>query len=347
MVKIVKFCSISLAISGKPSVTLDAVLDQFDLSQPGDQNNVYDLEVFEVPPNTRIDNLPEWLCGHLTGFERCDNAIMFHGPDGECGVIATDPNIRSCVWFSPRRRLVRFWSQKLCNDKVAFTFPVSACLTGILREILTHHGALLVHAAGIRFHHNVGILMCADGGGGKSTTSLAAVKAGGQLLADDLVTISRTDTGEIVLTGFPEVMNLTDHTLEIFPELRAEQPHVDLCAITEKRKINPVAAYPSLFTYSAVRFKFCCYLEKSASGPTLAPIAPQDFLGRLIRSHTFAIHQSLSPKTTDLLFQISASIPAYTLQTGPDPLALGEWLSVYSSSLRTCANTEAGETFLS
>lgn len=86
-----------------------------------------------------------------------------------------------------------------------------------LIELLKRHGMYNVHAAGLSINGRA-ILFPGTSGSGKSTVSIALSRAGFGFLADDTVFL-RSDQDGLRVLSFPDEIDVTDDTVEFFPEL--------------------------------------------------------------------------------------------------------------------------------
>lgn len=346
------FCNIPLILKGEPNPVQDAVAEMFALNQPVSGENPVTLLSFAVAPEEPLTMLPDEARTKLEQLSPSPEAIMIHCSQGDTLAATVQHNCLSCAWLSADGCEIRFVARKKDTDKTGLS--VGGCLIAILRELIDRRGMSLIHGAALRCPDGTGMLLNADGGGGKSTTSLATVRNGAMMLADDLIALSESAPNSFMMTGFPELMNLTEQTLRFFPELeRGVQTDSGNLGVDgpfhRKRKINPVKAYEGWSWLEQTRLNTCLYIEISPNGPSVQALTAHDFFGRLLRSHTFARNQKLSRCSADLLLTISSTIPAYILYTGSNPSELGTWLVDNSRRLAkrelpsTVAPREAGK----
>jgi hypothetical protein len=86
--------------------------------------------------------------------------------------------------------------------------------------LVTQHDRVPVHAGAV-VHDGLAILLAGRSTAGKSTLSYACLRDGFQLLAEDVVYVSRTPT--LRLWGLPDLIHLLPDAVSFFPEL-AEVP---------------------------------------------------------------------------------------------------------------------------
>ncbi len=86
-----------------------------------------------------------------------------------------------------------------------------------LVELLKHQGLYGLHAGGV-CRDGRALLLPGTRGSGKSTLTLALVRAGFGFLGDDTLFLARRPKGLKIL-AFPDELDLTDQTVAFFPEL--------------------------------------------------------------------------------------------------------------------------------
>lgn len=91
--------------------------------------------------------------------------------------------------------------------------------TILLIEWLKRQGLYSLHAAGMCVNGK-GLFLAGPSGSGKSTLALALVRAGFGLLGDDMVFLKPVGDSLQAL-AFPEEIDLTDETAQLFPELHS------------------------------------------------------------------------------------------------------------------------------
>jgi hypothetical protein len=86
-------------------------------------------------------------------------------------------------------------------------------------EVLKRQKRYGLHAAGLCIDGK-GLLLPGTSGAGKSTLALALLRAGFGFLGDDMLFVTPGKEGLRVL-AFPDEIDVTDHTVGLFPELHA------------------------------------------------------------------------------------------------------------------------------
>ena len=100
-------------------------------------------------------------------------------------------------------------------------------LTLALLEVFRRHGLFSLHAAAVTNTSGKVVLLAGPSGARKLDPRHRAARAGWGFLGDDTVFL-RVDAGEVVVCSFPDQADVTDATVEMFPELAAllaQAPH--------------------------------------------------------------------------------------------------------------------------
>jgi hypothetical protein len=97
------------------------------------------------------------------------------------------------------------------DDKKPGPFDVSAALTIIAGLLLVRSGRTPVHAGAV-VHPETGLawLLVGDTHSGKSTTTANLVRAGWSYLSDDYVVLSCSDSGAVMVEGWPDDFHLDE-----------------------------------------------------------------------------------------------------------------------------------------
>jgi hypothetical protein len=90
-----------------------------------------------------------------------------------------------------------------------------------LSDIAQATNQALVHAASVGIDGK-GVLICARGGGGKSTLAASALLDGFQYIADDYVVLSKNEKGQLYAHPIYSTVNLFPHIQEKLPGLNAK-----------------------------------------------------------------------------------------------------------------------------
>jgi len=329
------FSNIHFSLQGGTSAAEIAIEAMFKLAPRNQCSTPIPLHAYLVNESDPFEMLPEWLSGKISALPPSSEIYMYYGPDGDMATVAKNIDTLSCVWLSPGHDELRFVSQK--NSAIRAGLSVACVLVPVLREALQRHKKLLLHAASVRCNDGTGVLIQADGGGGKSTSALAMLRDGATLLADDLVILNGSPEGRKRLTGFPEYLNLTDKTIEFFPEIADVCDDHPMKAYDEELKacFDPRRLYPQAFSVDEVPLQAIYFIQIAPDGPEAIRLAPPETLSRLIKSHTFALQQKMDSAMASTLIEVAHSIPAYVVRTGPSPAELGKWLNRNSRRLAT------------
>lgn len=204
----------------------------------------------------------------------------------------------------------------IVKRKHSNAFPaISAVLWPLLKRIWLDSGHLLIHAGALNFGGK-GILLLADSGGGKSTTTLALVKGGAKFLCDDIALLSNND-GKAKLQGIRELVKVTRKTIGFFPELARYQDHLD--------SGSPKVAFPVEELFGEACVSDACnlssifILQLTQQGPQIDTVSASEAFPLLLRAQHIYAKQAIDRRAVDILHQIVDTIPVFRLGTGPNP----------------------------
>jgi hypothetical protein len=329
---------IDILIQGPRSPVTDAVLEMFRLSRSADLPDKVGISIFDLnASDDRKGVLPAWLREKLARLDPSREVLMLYGPGNDPAAVINNGSAWQCAWMGTQGREIRYVSCKMADGRTPLS--VSTVLVPLLRDLLAARNKLLLHAAAVRCPHNCGVLILADSGGGKTTTALSMLRQGSGFLADDLVVLQEAGR-DVQVTGFPELLNLTEQTVRFFPEI---QEHFDLTPKTtasEKRMISAQAVYGDAYMLETCRLDAVFFVQIEPEGPQARPTDPAKALGKLLRGHTFAQSQQIPKASVSGFFSILDRIPTYDLWTGPDPAELGKWVVEFC---RTHVSRRTGE----
>jgi hypothetical protein len=313
-----------IALGGIDSPVRSGVEEIFQLTWDHSASAKENLEAYYLKKGESLSMLPGWVRDHAEPSEPNENVFMFYGPTGDVATIAVDLESISCAWASASFAEMKLVSRNNTDRPVPMS--ASSVLVPILREALSGRKALLLHAAALRCPDATGVMILADGGGGKTTTSLSLLRQGARMLADDLV-IGRKGSDKFSVQGFPEHMNLTESTVRFFPELSALTREFAHCRPQQKIRVNPQNIYGPDCWQAEAEIGVIYFVHVTEGEPFVKEIAPAEALGKLIKAHTFAKNQKLDRNSADQLMEIVTGVRSYHLGTGSDPIFLGKWLN--------------------
>ena len=311
-------------IRGPHSPVTDAVMQMFRLSRSTGLPDNVRISIFDLHASDNLNGvLPAWLCQKLARLTPSKEVLMLYGPSNDLAAVINNGSAWQCAWMEIQGHEIRYVSCKKADGKTPLS--VSTVLVPILRELLAARNKLLLHAAAVRCPNGCGILILADSGGGKTTTALSILRQGSGFLADDLVVLQEIGR-DIQITGFPELLNLTEQTVEFFPEIRE---HFDLSTqrpASEKRMISAQTVYGYEYMLESCQLHAIFFVQIEPDGPQTKAANPGQALGRLLRGHTFAKSQQIPKASVSSFFTLLDRIPAFELHTCPDPVNLGKWI---------------------
>lgn len=197
------------------------------------------------------------------------------------------------------------------GDPVLATHPL---LTIALLETMKRFGRFPLHAAGLSLDGR-GVLVAGSSGAGKSTLSVTLVRAGFGFLSDDTVFLT-SDAKGLVVSGFPDEVDVTDGTVAMFPELRhladrPLRPGRDKYGfrIEDVFGVAPVPACRPAVLISP-------HVERGAP-PRVRPLAPAEALLELT-PNVLLTEQGSAQSHLDVLAELVQTVPCFSLVLGED-----------------------------
>ena len=188
-------------------------------------------------------------------------------------------------------------------------------------ETLRRRGLYAMHAAAVCLDGKA-ILLPGDGGSGKSTLAIGLIREGFGFLGDDVVFLSHHG-GELNVLAFPDVVDFTEDTGKMFPELHhllstppGDRPKRHFRA----EDVFPLEYVPSC-TPRAVIFPRVSGRPKSL----INPLDGDEALHRLTPNVILTDARS-SQQHLDALAELVRTTRAFTLDTGTDFAEVAERL---------------------
>ena len=193
-------------------------------------------------------------------------------------------------------------------DLMVAAYPM---FTLALTEILKQRGRYALHAACPAAGER-GLLIAGSSGCGKSTLALAFARRGHALLSDDTVFLD-DEAGTVF--GFPDEIDVTDATAEMFTELRDLRLQPKRAGRT-KHAVDPTTFGPRPPARCAPAALVFPRPTPTASS-RLEPIEPAHAL-QALAANVLLTHQESSQRHLDALGALARRLPAYELATGHD-----------------------------
>jgi hypothetical protein len=200
-------------------------------------------------------------------------------------------------------------------------------LTILLVEMLKRRGCYSLHAAGFS-KDGKAILIPGTSGAGKSTLAITLLRGGFGYLSDDMVFLQRRAGGLQVL-GFPEDVDVTDQTINFFPELHF-LGHSPKAVGWSKKPVRADEVYGVELVCEA-RPGAIVFPQISATGRSvLRPIGADEALLELV-SNVLLTEGRSCQNHLHILTELARQTPCYRLETGRDfdhiPFLLRELLT--------------------
>ncbi|MFH2057845.1 MAG: hypothetical protein ABIJ59_02980 [Pseudomonadota bacterium] len=323
---------LSFYLEGKKSSVKYSIEVMFELSwNPDIQGDipffVYDLKSHETDQLETI--LPKWLIPDIHSQVPSKDVYLYYGdghgfPDDVASVAVDDFSIFCCYYCALARELNYILLRK---EPQEVPLSVSSVIVPVLSELFAQQSKQLFHAASIYCpQQRVGMMIVADSGGGKTTTALSVLRKGAKMICDDLTVVSDQANGRFELSGLPELMNLTDETIDHFPELKKHRQAQIRNPYSDKYPISAQAVYGKDSMIKICGLDIIYFVSVTGKTPSVSPLGPSEAFGKLLKAKTFAKKQFPSKEKTAQLFSLLSSVQIYRLQTGDNPDVTGQWI---------------------
>jgi hypothetical protein len=200
------------------------------------------------------------------------------------------------------------------DDDTARVLAAHPLFTIPLLELMKRRGRFPLHAACVA-RNGRGLLMAGAHGSGKSTLALALAKAGYDFLSDDMVFLTPEPDG-LRAGGFPDEVDVTDQTSEMFPELNHLVGRETLGG-RDKHAVNVQTALGvtpvSTCTPTVVVLPHVASRSISLVQPLSSSLALQEVVPNVLLTEPASSQAHL-----DVLASLVVEVPCFSLQTGRD-----------------------------
>ncbi len=184
-----------------------------------------------------------------------------------------------------------------------------------LSEILRSRALFLIHGAALS-RKGKGFLIPGFTGSGKTTLSIALMRAGFQFLSDDRPFLRENGDG-FELLAFPEGLDVTEKTISFFPELRNLPRSLFKDGPTKKR-FWAETVYPRSIleacTPEVLIFPEIIKAERSH----LEPLSRIEAIGRLLPHSLLVFEHRTARKQFHILCRLVEKMDCYCLHFGKD-----------------------------
>ena len=181
-------------------------------------------------------------------------------------------------------------------------------------EILKRKGLYNLHAASL-CHEGNGVLLPGGAGSGKSTLALGLVREGFDFLGDDMVFLNPGPEG-LQMLAFPDVIDFTDETAAMFPELR-DLPPRSQGSDRPKRQVRAEEVFPIGFTPTCTP-RLLISPKVSTSGVSEIRRLAKDRALELLGPNVLLTEPDTSQRHLNVLAELVRSTGTHSLETGTD-----------------------------
>jgi hypothetical protein len=158
------------------------------------------------------------------------------------------------------------------------------------------------------------VLLSAKSGAGKTTTMLTCVQAGFDFYSDDATLLRRSQQGQLEIVSLLGVMNVTDRTLEWFPQLLSHTS--EAANRTGKRLVMIGDVFPSrVAKIGTVRAIVAPEIDTQTRASVL-PMKKLDLLSELLPFSLDLHDENTAKEHLDFLIELLERVPCYRLKLG-------------------------------
>ncbi len=203
------------------------------------------------------------------------------------------------------------------------------CVLPLLIDLFAQAGQVAVHAAGVADSDGYAVLLSGVSGRGKTTTALALLGAGRQLMADDTCFVGRDGPDRpLTVWGLPRAVKVHTDTVALLPWL-AEAPSSP-SAVPQERRIR-LSDMPSADPRRRFIPKAILLIgERNARDHALTAVDRLSAVTALTRENVRAADaRAAGPagRAFGTLTQLVAQCDVYGLSVGPDLASLADRLA--------------------
>jgi hypothetical protein len=202
------------------------------------------------------------------------------------------------------------------REPLAPEFELAVHLTVILHKLLFLMDRLILHAAAVRLADRVSLLV-GEKGAGKTTSSIAVARAGGAILAEDHVLVSRV-SGQFLVSGCDEHARLAEETERHYFPNPIEAPVRELGGL--KKKEIRVADYFESMPYRDFGADRLCFVKigtRFSATPIPGPSALVGLLDSTRKLQRFASGRDQG-EYLGYLADFVQTVPCFQVELSPD-----------------------------
>ncbi len=323
---------ITFDIKGSETLVKKAVCIMFELVKCPLSDPELSFLVHEIEGNNRAaleKILPQWSVEKALSQPPSNDVVMYFGNSSDLCTevlsVAVDDLSVFCCYYRPTDKVIHYVLYK--KNPGAVLLSVSSVIVPTLSELFFQHAKMLFHAASVYIPEaDTGVMIAADSGGGKTTTTLSLLRNGAKMICDDLTLVGPGQNKTLTMSGFPEKMNLTEDTICFFPELAALRNEIAPNFHSKKYPVLISDVYGNNCMAKSCRLDLIYFISRKDDTPSATPMNLSEAFGKLLKACTFAIEQNPTKERASKLFSILGSAKIFKLNSGTDPDLLGRWI---------------------
>jgi hypothetical protein len=186
----------------------------------------------------------------------------------------------------------------------------------VLSEFFKAKDYFAIHSSALE-KDGKGVLLPGFSGAGKTTTCIALARQGFGVLGDDRAILTRNANRKLELLGFPEYVNVTEQTANLFPELKTFL-YFNRREKAMKKSFRLYDVYPGVFRERCVP-KVILFPRVHGTSKSSLEAMPKSHALRLFLPHSMLVfNQASAKKHFDILYDLINATDCYAFQLGSD-----------------------------
>jgi len=263
-----------------------------------------------IPPDSGLLYAPsdtDMFDMSMFGFSHFD---LYADKDGSTYYV--DLGDLGIVSYNPNKGTANGYIQIL--ESIHSNVASRTLLMFVLDKLLEARGCFRIHCSAVE-KDGKGILFPGFSGAGKTTACIALIRQGYGFLGDDRPFLRYGRNGGMEILSFPDYIDVTNETIDLFPELKEE----DL--LKENRHLRKKSFYaddlypgsiktscaPRAILYPEISGGKESYLEELSKSETLKSLLPHSML---------VFDKDIAKRHFDILFDLVKAADCYKLKFG-------------------------------
>ncbi len=315
---------VTVRLIDPPQEIATAMSKAFSLSAVPASDTAVPLRCLFQNDLTFAERMPDHVRAKYQTLPDSEAPLAFYGPSGEFTVLVKNFGTATYAVTGPDDGIVLYVQRPDRGDAI---IHFQAVVVPVIKQLLLRQGKLLVHSGCVAAPDGRAVLFVGHSGSGKTTSCLSLTRAGFQFVSDDLNVLS-FENGIPCVEGIREKMNLSRRTIGFFPELAHLAEVMDRSQEYRwKLPVSPDELWGDERVRSKAAVAAVIVTHIGKDGPRLAHCRVADLLNLILQNQRFETGLPISGALMQVLWNILERSRTLHLFTGPDPVAMGEFMA--------------------